>query len=50
VVSELSAVAGKDAHPLFEEREAKRAAIIVITNDRGLAGAFNSNVIKARAR
>jgi F-type H+-transporting ATPase subunit gamma len=50
VVSELSAVAGKDAHPLFEEREAKRAAIIVITNDRGLAGAFNSNVIKAVER
>ena len=30
VVSELSGVAGKDAHPLFEEREAKRASIVVI--------------------
>ncbi len=50
VVSELSAVAGKDAHPLFEEREAKRVAIVVITADRGLAGAFNSNVIKAVER
>jgi F-type H+-transporting ATPase subunit gamma len=46
VVSELSGVAGKDAHPLFEEREAKRVAIVVITADRGLAGAFNTNVIK----
>ena len=50
VVSELSAVAGKDAHPLFAEREAQRAAIVVITADRGLAGAFNSNVIKAVER
>ena len=50
VVSELSGVAGKEAHALFEERELKRAAIIVITADRGLAGAFNTNVIKAVER
>jgi F-type H+-transporting ATPase subunit gamma len=50
VVSELSGVAGKDAHPLFEERELKRAEIVVVTSDRGLAGAFNSNVIKAVER
>jgi F-type H+-transporting ATPase subunit gamma len=50
VVSELSGVAGKDAHPLFEEREPKRASIVVITADRGLAGAFNTNVIKAVER
>jgi F-type H+-transporting ATPase subunit gamma len=46
VVAELSGVAGKDAHPLFEEREPKRIAIVVLTADRGLAGAFNTNVIK----
>lgn len=50
VVSELSGVAGKDAHPLFEERELKRAAVVVMTSDRGLAGAFNTNVIKAVER
>jgi F-type H+-transporting ATPase subunit gamma len=50
VVSELSGVAGKDAHPLFEEREAKRVSIVVITADRGLAGAFNTNVTKAVER
>lgn len=50
VVSELSGVAGKDAHPLFEEREAKRVAIVVMTADRGLAGAFNTNVIKTVER
>src|SRR5688500_3682395 len=50
VVAELPGVAGKDAHPLFEEREAKRVAFVVITADRGLAGAFNTNVIKAVER
>jgi F-type H+-transporting ATPase subunit gamma len=50
VVSELSGVAGKEAHPLFEERALTNAAIVVVTSDRGLAGAFNSNVIKAVER
>lgn len=50
VVSGLSAVAGKESHPLFEERELKKAAIVVITADRGLAGAFNTNVIKGVER
>ena len=50
VVAELSAVAGTGAHKLFEERELKRAAIIVVTSDRGQAGAFNANVVKAVER
>jgi len=50
VVSELSAVAGKDAHELFEERKLEHAGMIVITADRGLAGPFNSAVIKAVER
>ena len=51
VVSDLSLVAGKDAHALFENREEpKRVEILVITADRGLAGAFNTNVIKAVER
>ena len=50
VVSELAGVAGKDAHPLLEERELKNAAIVVVTADRGLAGAFNSNVIRSVER
>jgi len=35
------------AHPLLAEREEKRIQLILITADRGLAGAFNSNLIKA---
>ena len=53
VVSELSGAAGKDAHKLFgrsEPGDANRVSIVVITADRGLAGAFNTNVIKAVER
>ncbi|HEY1814382.1 MAG TPA: ATP synthase F1 subunit gamma [Kofleriaceae bacterium] len=50
VVSELAAATGQDAHPLFEERELRNAAVVVVTSDRGLAGAFNSNVIRAVER
>ncbi|HEX4422135.1 MAG TPA: ATP synthase F1 subunit gamma [Kofleriaceae bacterium] len=50
VVSELSAVAGSDAHELFAERPMTKAAIVVITSDRGQAGAFNANVTKAVER
>jgi F-type H+-transporting ATPase subunit gamma len=46
VVSELAEVAGTDAHPLFEDRKGKKTAIIAFTSDRGLAGAFNANVVK----
>lgn len=30
----------------FEERELKKVMIVVLTSDRGLCGAFNSNVVK----
>ena len=30
----------------FEERELKKVLIVVLTSDRGLCGAFNSNVVK----
>ncbi|MCR4328703.1 MAG: ATP synthase F1 subunit gamma [Patescibacteria group bacterium] len=32
--------------PLFTERAVTRTAIVLITSDKGLAGSFNSNVIK----
>jgi F-type H+-transporting ATPase subunit gamma len=50
VVSELSAVAGAASHPLFEHRTLQNAAIVVMTSDRGQAGAFNANVTKAVER
>ncbi|MBI3006446.1 MAG: ATP synthase F1 subunit gamma [Ignavibacteriales bacterium] len=32
--------------PLLQTREVKHAAVIVVTADRGLCGAFNSNIVK----
>jgi F-type H+-transporting ATPase subunit gamma len=40
---------GAALSPLFEERAVERVALIVIAGDRGLAGAFNTNVLKAAA-
>ena len=41
-------VSGGDeaAHPLLEQREGPRRQIVIITADKGLAGAFNSNIIR----
>ncbi|HEY0190279.1 MAG TPA: ATP synthase F1 subunit gamma [Kofleriaceae bacterium] len=50
VVSELSEVAGTDAHELFADRGQSKVAIVVLTSDRGQAGAFNANVTKAVER
>jgi F-type H+-transporting ATPase subunit gamma len=44
----VSASGGEASHPLLERRaEPSVLEIVVITSDRGLAGAFNSNVLKA---
>jgi len=34
-------------NPLFVEREIEKVALVVVTADRGLCGAFNANIIKA---
>lgn len=36
----------KATHPLFENRDVSSVTFLVITGDRGLCGAFNSNVLK----
>ncbi|HWP82949.1 MAG TPA: ATP synthase F1 subunit gamma [Bacteroidota bacterium] len=33
-------------NPLFVPREVKKVAIVVVSSDRGLCGAFNANIIK----
>lgn len=43
----LSNLDGDSSTTFGTEREVQRAAIVVITSNRGLAGAFNSNVIKS---
>ncbi len=37
---------GNLVHPLFAVREEKRVLLIVISGDKGFAGAFNSNILK----
>jgi len=41
-------VGGRDgaAHALLEQREGPRRQIVIITADKGLAGAFNSNILR----
>lgn len=34
------------SHPLIQDREVKKRLVVLITSDRGLCGAFNSNIIK----
>lgn len=41
---------GEPKHPLLALREEKNILLIVVTGDKGLAGAFNANITKAAAR
>jgi F-type H+-transporting ATPase subunit gamma len=48
VLASVSTRVDINAHPLLQSREPERNVIvIVVTADRGLCGAFNSNVIRA---
>ncbi len=47
VLSALASASGSLDHPLLNERpEPKRAAVLVVTSDRGMAGGYNANVLK----
>jgi F-type H+-transporting ATPase subunit gamma len=54
VLSDLAAAAQGDpdvgSNPLLAQREEKRIELLFFTSDKGLAGAFNSNLIKASLR
>ena len=41
---------GEPRHPLLARRPEKNVLLIVVTGDKGLAGAFNTNILKAAAR
>jgi F-type H+-transporting ATPase subunit gamma len=48
VLSALASAAGTLDHPLLVEREnPTRAAMLVVTSDRGLCGGYNANLIRA---
>jgi len=39
-------ITGEPRHPLLAERPEKNILLIVVTGDKGLAGAFNTNILK----
>ena len=46
----LSSLVGRaegEAHPLLERRPAARRRLVIVTADKGLCGAFNSNILRA---
>jgi F-type H+-transporting ATPase subunit gamma len=46
VMQSLSRAAKDVSHPLLEVREERNIAVIVLTSDRGLAGSYNTNIIR----
>jgi F-type H+-transporting ATPase subunit gamma len=48
VLTDLASRAGEDFHhPLLDARGDERYLLVLVTADKGLAGAFNANLIKA---
>jgi F-type H+-transporting ATPase subunit gamma len=46
ILGNIASVGTDVAHPLLESRPTKRAAVLVLTGNRGLCGGYNSNVIR----
>jgi F-type H+-transporting ATPase subunit gamma len=49
ILARLSGSADVMRHPLAEVRKPEKIALVILTSDKGLAGALNSGVIKAAA-
>ena len=53
IANVAAAAAGDDrvaANPLLAQRPEKRVLLVLVSGDKGLAGAFNTNLIKAAVR
>ncbi|RLJ71046.1 ATP synthase F1 subcomplex gamma subunit [Hydrogenivirga caldilitoris] len=50
LVRDMAAHVDRESHPLLQDRDEKRIDVILVTADRGLAGAFNSNIIRETER
>jgi len=46
VIASLAARVERAQHPLLAKREPKRVKLVVLTSDRGLCGAYNTNIIR----
>jgi F-type H+-transporting ATPase subunit gamma len=47
VLISLAKGADRESHPLLSFRPKKTVEVVVVTSDRGLCGAFNTNILKA---
>jgi F-type H+-transporting ATPase subunit gamma len=50
VIWDLADHVDRDAHPLLRVRPEEKALLVVITSDRGMCGAFNSNINRRAER
>ena len=50
VLAEVSSGAGDFTHPLLEQGSGKKRAVIVVSSDKGLCGALNSNLFREAAK
>ncbi len=51
ILQNIAAGVKSERHPLFDGREVvKKVGVVVMSSDRGLAGSFNSNTLKALDR
>ncbi len=47
VLISLAKGADRESHPLLAHRPRKTVEVVVVTSDRGLCGAFNTNILKS---
>ena len=45
-VTSMLAKAGNIEHPYLQKSDSKKVGIVVVTSNRGLAGGYNSNIVK----
>src|SRR2546422_3243320 len=50
VLAEVTDSAGDFTHPLMETREVRKQCVILISTDKGLCGALNSNLMREAAK
>src|SRR5437867_1599469 len=50
VLAAVSANAGDFTHPLMQVRQVKKRCVIVVSTDKGLCGALNSNLLREAAK
>ncbi len=50
VLAEVTQHLGDYVHPLMVSREVRKTAVVLVTSDKGLCGALNSNLLREAAR